>query len=49
MDISDLLCVIYITGIRDNNLREKLLEVQNPTIAKFDCVVSSFDQAKKTA
>ena len=42
MDTSDLLCVIYVTGIR-----EKLLEVQNPTIAKFDRVVNSFDQAKK--
>ena len=47
MDTSDLLCVIYITGIRDNDLREKLLEVQNPTIQKFDRVVSSFTQAKK--
>ena len=32
MDTSDLLCVIYVTGIRDNDLREKLLEVQNPTL-----------------
>ena len=28
MDTSDLLCVIYVTGIRDNDLWEKLLEVQ---------------------
>ena len=30
MDTSDLLCVIYVKGIRDNDLREKLLEVQTP-------------------
>ena len=47
MDTSDLLCVIYVKGIRDNDPREKLLEVQNPTIVKFDGVVNSFDQAKK--
>ena len=45
MDTSDLLCVIYVTGIRDIDLRP--LEVQNPTIVKFDRVVNSFDQAKK--
>ena len=47
MDTTDLLCVIYITGIRDNNLREKLLEVHNPTIHKFNRIVDSFDLAKK--
>ena len=47
IDTSDLLCVIYVTGIRDNNLREKLLEAHNPTIVKFDRVMNSFDQAKK--
>ena len=46
MDTPDLLCVIYVTGIRDNDLREKLLKVQNPTLQKFDRVVSTFDQAK---
>ena len=44
---ADLLCVIYVTGIRSNDLREKLLEVTNPTIKKFDRVVDSFDRAKK--
>ena len=47
MDTSELLCVIYVTGIRDKDLREKLLELQNPNIVKFDRVVNSFDQAKK--
>ena len=28
MDTADLPCVIYVTGIRDNDLREKLLEVK---------------------
>ena len=48
-DIEDmaLLCVNNVTGITDTDLREKLLEVQNPTIDKFDRVVNSFDQAKK--
>ena len=47
MQTPDLLCVIYVTGIRNNELREKLLEISNPTIAKFDRVVDSFDQARK--
>ena len=36
-----------MTGIRNNELREKLLEISRPTIEKFDRVVDSFDQAKK--
>ena len=47
METADLLCVIYVTGIKNNELREKLLEINNPTITKFDRVVDSFDQAKK--
>ena len=47
MQTADLLCVIYVTGIRNNELREKLLEISRPNIEKFDRVVDSFDQAKK--
>ena len=48
METADLLCVIYVTGIKNNELREKLLEISCPTIEKFDrVVVDSFDQAKK--
>ena len=47
MSTADLLCVIYVTSIRSNNLREKLLEIANPTLEKFDRVVDSLDQAKK--
>ena len=47
MTTPDLLCVIYVTGIRNNELREKLLDISQPTIEKFDWVVDSFDQARK--
>ena len=47
MDTADLLCIIYVTGIKNNELRERLLEISRPTIEKFDRVVDSFDQAKK--
>ena len=47
METADFLCIIYVTGIKNDELREKLLEVPNPTIAKFDRVIDSFDQAKK--
>ena len=47
MTTPDLLCVIYVTGIRNNELREKLLEISRPTIKKFDRLVDSFDQARK--
>ena len=39
MQMPDLLCVIYVTGIRNNELREKLLEISNPTLEKFDRMV----------
>ena len=47
MTTVDLLCIIYVMGIRNNELREKLLEISRPNIKKFDRVVDSFDQAKK--
>ena len=47
MSTADLLCIIYVTGIRNNELREKLLEISRPNIEKFDRVVDSFDQAEK--
>ena len=47
METADLLCVIYVTGIKNDELREKLLEITDPTIAKFDRMVDSYDQAKK--
>ena len=47
METADLLCVIYVTGIKNNELRAKLLEISRPTIEKFDWVVASFNQAKK--
>ena len=47
MTTPDLLCVIYVTDIRNNELREKLLEISRPTIEKFDRVFDSLDQAKK--
>ena len=47
MQSPDLLCVIYVTGIRNNELREKLLEISNPTLKNFNRMVDSFDQAKR--
>ena len=47
MTTPDLLCVMYVTGIRNNELREKLMEISRPAIKKFDQVVDSFDQARK--
>ena len=45
MSTTDLLSAIYVTGICSNDLCEKLLEMNNPTIETFDWVVDSFDQA----
>lgn len=47
MTSADLFCIIYVNGVKDNALREKLLEVQDPNIEKFDRVVDAYDQAKK--
>ena len=44
MQTPDLLCVIYATGIRNNELREKLLEISYPTIEKFDSMVNSLSK-----
>ena len=46
MTTADLFCVLYVTGVKDNALREKLLEIQDPSIEKFDRTVDAFDQAK---
>ena len=42
----DMLCVMYFRGVRSNELREKLLEGPEPSLARFDRIVDSFDQAK---
>ena len=42
----DMLCVMYIRGVRSNELREKLLEVAEPSLVRFNRIVDSFDQAK---
>ena len=42
----DMLCVMYVRGVRSNELREKLLEVPEPSLARFNRIVDSFDQAK---
>ena len=42
----DMLCVMYVRGVRSNELRERLLEVQEPSLARFNRIVDSFDQAK---
>ena len=42
----DMLCVMYVRGVRSNKLREKLLEVVEPSLMRFDRIVDSFDQAK---
>ena len=44
MQTPDLLCVIYATSIRNNELREKLLEISYPTIEKFDSMVNSLSK-----
>ena len=46
METADLLCVVYVTGIKNDELREKLLEINNPTIAKFDRVVDSSNKGR---
>ena len=47
MTSADQFCVIYVMGVKDNALREKLLEIQNPNIEKFDRAMDAYDQAKK--
>ena len=42
----DMLCVMYVRGVRSNELREKLLEVTEPSLVRFDRIVDSFNQAK---
>ena len=42
----DMLCVMYVRGVRSNELREKLLEVAEPSLVHFDRIVDSFDQVK---
>ena len=49
MTVEDAICLEYVLGVKDDTLRDKLSEVQDPNIAKFTLIMKSYVQSKITA
>ena len=49
MTVEDAICLVYVLGVKDDTLRDKLSEVQDPNIAKLTLVMQSYVQSKITA
>ena len=49
MTLQDALCIMLVTGIRDTRLKEKLSELEEPTLPAFSILIDAHLQAKATA
>ena len=49
MTVEDAICLVYVLGVKDDTLRDKSTEVQDPDIAKLTLVMKSYVQSKITA
>ena len=48
MRFEDIMCFLYIQGVRDNDLRKDLSAVKTPSLAKFNRLMYADMQAKIT-
>ena len=48
MSIDDFQVIKIVTGIRDKKLKENLLKIVNPTMAKIEAEIRIYEQAKAT-
>ena len=44
MDVEGALCLMYTLSVRDRKLHEKLMEVTDPTLTKFNAVMDAYVQ-----
>ena len=49
MTLQDALCMMLLAGIRDVRLKEKLSELQKPTLPAFTTIIDAHLHAKATA
>ena len=44
MSVEDAVCLVYIIGVKDGTLRDKLSEVPEPNIERFTAIMKSYVQ-----
>ena len=49
MNLEDALCLVCLTGLKDNRLSEKLSELETPTLQSFVVVIAAYLHSKATA
>ena len=49
MTLEDALCLVCLTGLKDNRLREKLSELETPTLPAFAVLIDAYIHSKATA
>ena len=49
MTMEDSLCLVCLTGLKDNRLREKLSELETPTLPAFAVLIDAYMHSKATA
>ena len=47
MTLEETLCLMYAVGVRDDKLREKLYEIPEPTLTKFNTVMDAWVQKNR--
>ena len=48
MSVEDAICLVYMIGVKDDTLRDKLSEVPDPDIEKFTAIMKRYVQSKIT-
>ena len=49
MTLEDALCLVCLTGLKDNRLREKLSQLETPTLPAFAVLIDAYMHSKATA
>ena len=49
MTLEDALCLVCLTSLKDNQLREKLSELETPTLPAFAVLIDAYMHSKATA
>ena len=48
MDVQSALCLVLVSGLRDTRLKEKLSELENPTLPAFSMLIDAFMHSRAT-
>ena len=44
--MADAICLVYVLGVKDDTLRDKLSEVAKPMLEKFNTIAKAYMQTK---